>query len=337
MTLLSENSLLLLSMNCIKLTLLSTLLLLISNSVQAQQPAQYSMFMLNKYQYNNAYNGLDESLSLTGVFRKQWVGLSGAPLNVNFNAHLPIEYISSGVGLGFEYDVIGAYKNLSVRASYSYILDFGKSGKLSLGLAGRFLQKNLDGTKLLTPDGDYESGINHNDPIVPVANESGTSFSFDAAAYYKHKFFELGIAAINLTQPTLQFATDAQVRYNRAYFLNASGTIKLNDKFDLLPSFLLKTDFVKFQPELALLLKWNDTVFGGVAYRGYDVLSTDAFVFIAGMQITPNLLLAYSYDLSIGSLNSYNSGSHEVVLNYNLNKKIGKEIPSKIIFNPRFL
>jgi type IX secretion system PorP/SprF family membrane protein len=324
-------------MNKYNLVLLSFLIAVFSSKSFAQQPAQYSLFMLNKYHYNPAYNGLDESLSLTSVFRKQWVGLTGAPLNVSFNAHLPIEYLSSGVGLGFEYDVIGAYKNLSVRASYSYIVDFGDKGKLSLGMAGRFLQKNLDGSRLLTPQGDYESGINHNDPIVPIVNETGSSFSFDVAAYYKHAFFEIGIAAINLTQPTLQLATEAQVTYNRAYFLNASGTIKLNNFFDLQPSFLLKTDFVKFQPELALLLKWNDNVFGGVAFRGFDALSSDAVVFIAGMHITPNLMLAYSYDLSIGSLNSYNSGSHEVVLNYNLNKKIGKEIPSKIIFNPRFL
>ncbi len=324
-------------MNKYKLVLLSFVIAAFSSKSFAQQPAQYSLFMLNKYHYNPAYNGLDESLSLTSVFRKQWVGLTGAPLNVNFNAHLPIEYLSSGVGLGFEYDVIGAYKNLSIRASYSYILDFGDKGKLSLGMAGRFLQKNLDGSQLLTPQGDYESGINHNDPIVPIVNETGSSFSFDVAAYYKHAFFEIGIAAINLTQPTLQLATEAKVTYNRAYFLNASGTIKLNNFLDLHPSFLLKTDFVKFQPELALLIKWNENVFGGVAFRGFDTLSLDAVVFIAGMHITPNLMLAYSYDLSIGSLNSYNSGSHEVVLNYNLNKKIGKEIPSKIIFNPRFL
>ncbi|BDS13907.1 PorP/SprF family type IX secretion system membrane protein [Aureispira anguillae] len=303
----------------------------------AQQPAQYSLYMLNKYAYNNAYNGLDESLSMTGVFRKQWVGFKGSPLSVNFNAHLPIEYLSSGIGLGFEYDAIGAYKDLSIRGSYSYIIDLGKAGKLSLGAAGRFLQKNLDGSLLLTPDGNYEQGVNHNDPNVPNIKESGISFSLDAAIYYKHKFFELGLSAINLTQPTLKLATDASVTYRRAYFFTATGNIKLSDKFDLHPSFLLKADFVKFQPEIAVILKWNNNIFGGLAFRGYDSHTADALIFVVGMQITKNIMLAYSYDLSVGSLQSYNSGSHEVVLNYNLNKKIGKEIPSKIIYNPRFL
>ncbi len=324
-------------MKKIKYLVLGILLLAITEITWAQQPAQYTLYMLNKYAYNNAYNGLDESLSITGVFRKQWVGFVGAPLNVNFNAHLPIEYISSGVGLGFEYDVIGAYKNLSIRGSYSYILDLGKTGKLSFGVAGRFLQKNLDGTQLLTPTGTYENGIDHNDPFVPATNESGMSFSLDAGIYFKHKLFELGVSAINLTQPTVSLATDASVTYNRGYFFSASGNIKLTKKFYLHPSFLLKTDFVKIQPEIAVILKWNNNIFGGLAFRGYDKNATDAFIFIIGMHITKNITLAYSYDLSIGSLQSYNSGSHEVVLNYNLNKKIGKEIPSKVIYNPRFL
>jgi type IX secretion system PorP/SprF family membrane protein len=159
----------------------------------------------------------------------------------------------------------------------------------------------------------------------------------DFGAYYKHEKFEVGIAATNLTQPTIDLATDASVTYNRAYFLTATYNITLSDDFSLHPHLLLKTDFVKFQPEIAAIVKYRDTFFGGISFRGYDANSVDALAFLAGMQITPNIRLAYAYDLSIGSLQSYNSGSHEVVLNYNLNKKIGKEIPAKVIYNPRFL
>ena len=318
--------------NCIILLLVLTTL-----SCQAQQAAQYTMHMLNLYHYNNAYNGLDESLSLTGVFRKQWVGFAGSPLNVNFNAHMPIEYINSGVGIGMEYDQVGAYDNISVRASYSYMVQIGE-GKLSIGLGGRFLQKSLDDTRLLTPDGEYGGGnINHNDPLVPAIKESGTAFSMDAGLYYKHPKFEVGISASNLTQPNLSFATDVGFEYTRTYFFSATYNWDVSDKFSLHPHLLLKTDFIKVQPELAVILDYNDNIFGGLAFRGYDANSIDAVVFLVGMQITPNFKLAYSYDLSIGSLVTYNSGSHEVMLNYNFNKKIGKEIPSKIIYNPRFL
>ena len=135
----------------LKWRILSSLLFSILGIAQlhAQQPAQYTMYMLNQYNYNSAYNGLDESLSMTGVFRKQWVSFPGSPIHFNVNAHMPIEFISSGVGLAVEYDVIGAYENISVKGSYSYIFNVGNEGKLSVGLAGRYLQKALDGTKTL--------------------------------------------------------------------------------------------------------------------------------------------------------------------------------------------
>ena len=303
----------------------------------AQQPAQYSLFMLNKYAYNNAYNGLDQSLSITGVFRKQWLNFPGSPLTLNFNAHLPLEMINSGAGISVEYDVLGAYSNITLRGSYSYILDFKEAGRLSIGVAGRFLQKELDGTRLLTPDGIYENGINHNDPNVPNARSLGTSLTFDAALYYQHESFEIGIAATHLNQPTLDLATDASVLFNRAYFLMGSTTIPINSSFTLEPSLLVQTDFVKFQPELAVLLHWKDNVFGGVGFRGYSQTTTDALIFTAGLKFMDHFTVAYAYDWSIGSLQVYNTGSHEIVLNYNLNKKIGKELPSKIIYNPRFL
>lgn len=318
-------------------TLILAVALLAGPSAFAQQPTQYSLFQFNKYAYNHAYNGLDASLSATGVFRKQWLSFPGTPLQLNFNAHLPLEMISSGAGIGVEYDVLGAYRNLSIRGSYSYIIDLEEFGKLSIGASGRFFQKQLDGSLLLTPDGTYEVGVNHNDPNLPVIRETGTAFTVDAAAYYQHEFFEIGVAAINLTQPRLELATDVDIQHPTAFFFMASGRINLNKDFQLEPALLLKTDFVKLQGELSAVVNWRKRFWGGIAFRGYEQNSIDALIFIVGMQVNPNIRINYAYDASIGSLQSYNTGSHEVMVNYNLNKKIGKEIPSKIIYNPRFL
>jgi hypothetical protein len=103
------------------------------------------------------------------------------------------------------------------------------------------------------------------------------------------------------------------------------------------PSFLLKTDLIKFQPEIGAIFKYQDNFFGGLTFRGYSKNTKDAVVLIAGLKLNKNFILAYSYDISVSKLTTYNSGSHEVILNYNLNRPIGKEIPAKVIYNPRFL
>jgi type IX secretion system PorP/SprF family membrane protein len=310
-------------------------------TISAQQPAQYSMYMLNPYHYHSAYGGLDESLSATGVFRKQWVNFPGSPLGFSFNAHLPIEYIKSGVGLSMEHDVIGAYSNTFVRASYNYIIDFGDNGKLSVGGAFRFMQKTLDGSLLRSPDGNYEGGIilSHNDNLIPQIKVSSSTVSADAGIYYKHRKFEAGLTALNLTSPklTLDVGTIQQIRYVRNFILTGSYRWDINDKMSLHPSFLLKTDLIKFQPEIGAIFKYQDNFFGGLTFRGYSKNTKDAVVLIAGLKLNKNFILAYSYDISVSKLTTYNSGSHEVILNYNLNRAIGKEIPAKVIYNPRFL
>ena len=307
----------------------------------AQQPVQYSMYMLNPYHYNSAYAGLDESLSATGVFRKQWVSFPGSPMSFNFNAHLPLEYLRSGVGIGAEHEIIGAYANTNLRVSYNYIHDFGDKGKLSGGAAFRWMQKSLDGSLLRAPDGTYEGGgiISHNDDLIPFNKVTTSAMSFDAGIYYKHPKLEIGISAINITEPTAILTTTSleQIKYVRNFILTGSYRWDINDDMSLHPSFLLKTDFVKFQPELGAIFKYQDNFFGGLAFRGYSNDTKDAVVILAGMQINKNIMLAYSYDFSISGLRTFNSGSHEIVLNYNLRKKLGKEIPAKVIYNPRFL
>ena len=313
--------------------------ILLTIGLKAQQLPQYSMFMLNPYHYNTSFAGLDESLSATAVFRKQWVDFPGTPLNFNFNTHLPLVFINSGVGLSFEQDIIGAYSNTYAKASYNYIMDFNSKSKLSFGGAFKFMQKTLDGTRLRAPDGDYENGLDHNDNFIPLSRVSNQAYTFDAGIYYKDDKFQIGIAANNITAPTLRFDASAiqQIQYLRNFVVNASYSFNVNEDFILEPSVLIKTDMIKYQPELALLLKYQNKFFGGLSYRGYSKLTSDAVVLLAGMQINKNFMLAYAYDFSISGLKNFNSGSHEIILNYNLRKELSREIPAKIIYNQRFL
>lgn len=313
--------------------------LLIGTQAKAQQPAQYSLFMLNKYNYNTAYAGLDGSLSATGVVRKQWVSFPGSPLTFQFNAHTPIPYIRSGVGLGFEYDAIGAERMLKMRLSYNYIINLGKA-QLSLGASGNFLQRTLDGDILRTPDGQYSGGINHNDPILGNISSRGNTWTAEVGVYYKHPKFEIGVSAINLQEPIAKLSAAnivQEIKYKRNLFLQAQYNWDIASRWTIAPTLLAKTDLVKTQIDLAASVWYDNRFLGGVGYRGFTANAQDAVFLYVGMQITKNLLLAYNYDISLNALRSFNSGSHEIVLNYNLQKEMGKQIPQKIIYNPRFL
>ena len=60
-------------------TTLLTFFLFLGVLAYGQQPAQYSLYMMNQLNWNPGYAGLEHSLSVTGGFREQWVGLAGKP------------------------------------------------------------------------------------------------------------------------------------------------------------------------------------------------------------------------------------------------------------------
>lgn len=303
----------------------------------AQQAPQYSMYFLNPYSFNPAYSGLDESLSITGVFRKQWVQLQGSPINQSLNAHMPWYYMKGGVGLQVENDMLGAERNLSASLSYAYHRNLGNDYTLSLGLAGGMIQKTIDGDKLRAPDGNYENIIDHQDDFLPIGKEGAIAPLLNVGLYLKNESLEIGLSANNIIEPFAEYNLNAitQFQFLRNYFIIFAYEIELGSRFQMKPSLFLKTDFIEFQTDISSIFTYNDNIFAGASLRGYSKNTFDAVVLTAGMRITENITLAYAYDVSISSLRTYNKGSHEVLLNYNLRKQFGGEKPVKIIFNPR--
>lgn len=306
----------------------------------AQQPQQYSLYMLNPFQVNPAYAGLDHSISATGVFRKQWVNLPGSPSQQHLNVHAPLYFLSGGIGLNFENETIGAEQTIQATLAYNYQIAVGKIGILSAGFSGGLLQKTLDGSVLRTPDGEYVDGntIDHQDGTLSTGVESGQVPVFQAGLYFQSETFEIGIAAKNLVESSLNLSADI-VNFNlkRTYFATAAYRLDVGDRLTLRPSIMLKSDLVEHQMDFSLLIQYNDNIFIGSSFRGYTQTSRDAVVLLMGLKLNDKIKLAYAYDLTISSLRNVSTGSHEIMLNYNLNKPIGKGKLPGIIYNPRFL
>ncbi len=305
---------------------------LFSLSVMAQQPAQYSLYMFNPYNFNNAYAGLDESVSATGVFRQQWLGLEGSPSTQAFNVHLPIYIIKGAFGLGLENDALGAERNLKITAAYNFQQTLGK-GWISGGVRGGILQKTLDGTLLNPRDQDQ---IDNN---IPIGKAISMAPILDAGIYYKSEVLQIGVSANNLLENSVDFALNepTNIKFLRNYFFTFAYNFDIGSKLNVSPSILVKSDIQEIQTDFSTIVKYNDNIIVGASFRGYNSNTIDAIVIIGGMKVTQNVMLVYAYDLPISGLSATNSGSHEIMLNYNLNKIFGAGVPPKIIYNPRFL
>ena len=304
----------------------------------AQQTPQYSLYMLNQFGQNPAYAGLDNTLSATGVYRSQWGGLAGAPVTQIVNAHMPLNFISSGIGIQIENDLVGASQRTGASLSYSYQLEINRDSRLSIGLSGGVIQQSLDGAKLRTPEGTYEPDQNiiiHNDDLLPIGTVSTNLPTFTLGVFYQAKKLEIGLGMLNLQEPTANF-TDLSLKLRRSYYLSASYSIKLSRTLILKPSVQVKSDIVQTQIEASTLIRYKDNLFLGASYRGFTPQSKDALVALGGFKLNDNWTIGYAYDITLSALKTVNNGSHEILLNYNFGKPIGQGVPPKIIYNPRY-
>lgn len=304
----------------------------------AQQVTQYSMYMLNPYSVNPAIAGTEKTMQANAGYRTQWVGIVGNPKTMFANVALPLSIIGSGVGISFQNESIGARTGLMAKASYSYIKKMGDA-QISFGVAAGIVQGALDGNKLRTPDGDYTQGTpDHRDNLLSLATIRGIVPTFDAGIFYKSEKIEGGISVVNVSEPKLKLdgAKTVDALLKRGYLALLMGHFDLFSNITVHPSVLVKSDATQTQIDFSTFFKYDDNIFLGASFRGYNKNSVDAVAILGGLKLNPKLTLAYSYDLGLSDLKNVTQGSHEIMLQYNLGKEFGKGKLPPIIYNPRF-
>ena len=299
--------------------------------------------MLNKYGFNPAYAGLENSLVATGVFRKQWVELEGSPNQQTVNVHMPLYIAGGGIGINLENESLGVENNTFASLSYNYFIPIGKSGILSAGASGGIFQKSLDGSKIRTPDGIYDPNdpglFDHMDELLPLSEIKASVPTFNVGLYFQNEDLEIGISSSNINEGILSLQGNkvVDIQLKRNYFFIFAYNLEIGKSLSIQPSVLLKSDNVQTELHFSAIGTYDDNFFGGFSFRGYNSNTIDAAVFLAGFKISERVKMAYSYDLTLSDLKRVNNGSHEILLKYDLGRSLGKGIPPKIIHNPRFL
>lgn len=300
-----------------------------------QQSTQYSLFMLDKYQYNPAFAGLDFSISANLHYRNQWDDLAGNPQDISINVHSPMYAWRGAVGGLIEHRTFGVFTETHVAGSYNYVTDIGE-GLWSLGARVGVSRMAISGASILTPDGDYNSGINHNDPLLPTNTLASFAPRWDIGTYYYTKTYQVGAAIASLPSSIVSVG-DADLTHATHLNLYGQYDISFLEEYRLMTAILLKTDFAEVQTDVSIMLRNSGNIFGGITLRGYNSNSLDAVGFLFGIALDEHYTLSYSYDLGVSGLRRAHEGSHEILLNYNLRRAVGGRKLPKIIYNPRYL
>jgi type IX secretion system PorP/SprF family membrane protein len=294
-----------------KRIVISTFLILTAWVANAQQDAMYSQYMFNYLLVNPGYAGSRDVLSLTGMYRRQWVNVDGSPSTITFSGDVPLANEKMGLGLTLFKDEIGREDNTGVYASYAYRIRLTQKGTLSFGANVGFTQYSADLADVNTNDPDPAFGAN--------IREFNPNFGF--GAFYSTDKFYVSLALPHILNSKLASLEQLQSRMNRHYFFGMGYVMRLSPNVKLKPSFLLKVvEGAPLQSDFNLNFWFVDKLGIGASYR-----TGDAIVALLEFQATTGLRFGYAYDITTTELNRYASGTHEIMVRYEfatLKKKI---------------
>jgi type IX secretion system PorP/SprF family membrane protein len=305
----------------------------------AQIEPQFTQYMYNQYLFNPAYAGSADAVEFSALYRSQYVGLSNRPISdLGFNFNMPVNAISSGIGLNVVDDVIGYQRSTYASVTYDYRKKF-KWGNFSIGANIGLIQASLDGTQLTTPGGTYGNGErNNNDSYVPTTLQNGITPDFSIGTYLnkEDKYF-VGVSLDHVIASNAPIETPQKkvtLDFTRDMYFSGGYNFRISPKFMLMPSVIIQTDFTEMQTDIGAMTTIVNNILAGISFRGYDGRSLDALALIFGFRYK-GFQAMYSYDATLSYLSKFSSGSHEVSLKYKYELK-SKKNQGYYYHNPRF-
>lgn len=285
----------------------------------SQQDAQYTQYMYNMNVLNPAYAGSKTgTLSASLLGRTQWVGIPGAPQTAVLSVHSPITN-QMGLGVSILADKIGPINEQFLYADYSYTIPVGYYDNLAFGLKGGISLVNAKLSDLdLNEYGDanFLSNINNLQPNIGFG------------VFYYSDIYYVGLSMPNLLSTTYLEKGDgfeSTINKRNHIFLTAGYVFDLSYDWKFKPSIMSKVAMgAPLSLDLSANFLFDDTFEVGTSYRWGDSVSL-----LLNAKVTDNIRVGYSYDFTTSELNKFNSGSHELIVLFDL-------MTSYEIISPRF-
>jgi type IX secretion system PorP/SprF family membrane protein len=292
-----------------KKVILFSLILLGSIDLKAQQDEQMSLYMYNPLYFNPAYAGSRDAISTVAMGRFQWVNFKGAPMSQWFSIHSPILNKALGVGGHFIHDRIGDRVRTSAYADVSSSIQLNnKKNRLSAGLSFGFDAMSYDFTQSIV--------TNVNDPYFGQTL-SVTKPNVGVGLYYYGDRHFIGVSVPRLLQAKDQVNNILHTLNTRHFFISGGYVFDLNTMFKLKPSALIKyTPGAPLTADVNMSLLMYDRIWTGLMYRFHESMGVNLVYHIKN-----TFNVGYVYDFPINGLRKYQSGSHEIILQYDIQPK----------------
>lgn len=284
----------------------------------AQQLPQFTQYMYNTISINPAYAGSRETLSVVGLHRSQWVGLEGGPTTQTLSIHTPLRNDKIGLGFSFINDELG-FQNFSyLYGDFSYTIRVSEKSELAFGLKAGFTSYSLDADFRLSES---------NDPVI-FGYQDRWKPNIGTGVYWHSDRWYLGLSAPRILNTDYTGDEEFESLERISYYFTGGYVFDLSENTKFKPAMLLKaTNGAPLSFDLTANFLFYEKFWIGGSYRINEL--AQAIGGIADFQVSKQLRIGYAYEYPLSELSAYTSGTHEVLLMFEIFK-------SKRIKSPRY-
>ena len=285
------------------------------NKLNAQEAGYFNHQYLIPVLINPAATGFNGDHQIMAAYKHNYSDFAGAPRTFSALYH---GSFADKVGLGVQLltDQVGVARLFHGQINYAYRLTFN-TAKISFGLSTglqNFRVTDTENDPLLDP----------NDLLLQAAQDGYLLFDGSAGVYGEvDEKFIFGISFPNVVKQRIEEITGEVViddlkSFPYAVQLGYRHNVK-NYNFMVEPSITVRDlRYSPFLIDLNLKLSFlEDQLIGGL---GYTIGDNSKVALLLGTRLD-NLRFFYSYDVSLGDFQDYNTGSHELTLLFKLPAK----------------
>ena len=160
------------------------------------------------------------------------------------------------------------------------------------------------------------------DPELSNGTYSSLSPDLNVGMWLYSDYMFFGISARQLLQSGIDLSntdvtsTDDISKLHNHYFITAGTKLNMNYNWSFIPSVMVQVVTpAPMQVDLNGTFWYKETIAVGFSYRHLDAL-----YLIFDYVYDDKLEIGYAFDLTISELTRYNSGSHEIIIGYRIQK-----------------
>jgi len=291
------------------------MLLLGFENSNAQQLPQFTQYMYNTIAINPAYAGSRGALSIVGLNRNQWGGFDGGPQTQTLSIHSPLRNEKVGLGLSLINDKSGFENFTYVYGDFSYTIKANEDLKISFGLKAGMtyykLAEELYNLTEVSQDSYFDERLNR------WNSNLGVGILFHNTKWY------VGLSVPKIINHDLNNLTEYAALETVHYYGIGGYVFDLNKNLKLKPSFMVKyTKGASLSTDLTANLLFDEKFWLGGSYRVNG--EQRAIGALVDFQVSEQFRIGYTYEIPTGEIRPYTSGSHEILLMYELKFTKGK-------------